>query len=342
MSLVIKEFIIHEIIKEANGMGIFNKATESVSKDDDLSLALVNELHKGISNSTKKAYGVFVEGEKSSLFKIDFSEYINVNESFFNKSIELTGSKSQGSLLNLLNKKNLATGGYIIYIDYLIHNERFFIVCMLNNKQGKSIEIDKAGKPKIKNTQQLEISNLDLACRINISKFKNDDSTYLCFIHKTSKKKPSDYFVEFLGCKKFNSEQSNSIKLVSIIKAITSNLENKGQIRKDAHTYCLSMSKVKKPIDIFELSMSLFGEEKRNFIFDYAVKNDKEIDHSFSIYKSEVDKLVTVIIKKADWIDEIKFDSKFIKNFKINEDNQDIMLKNVPELISLINQEKGL
>ncbi len=335
------DFIFHQIVKDKNEKEGYLKEAKSKLTDDSKISNTIEKIHLSISNSTHKVNGKFKK--EDSYFKQEFDKYIKDIKSYdlFKESKNIIGNKDkQGSLLNLMNKETLSTGGYVLIIHYEDNNKEYFIMSILKNKQGESFLISDNGIPDIKETVQTDYGNLDYACRINVDIYNDKSSKNpICFIHKTGSN-ISNYFIDFIGCEKFNSNKCNSEKLAKIIKDLVKDKDDKEkeEITNKTIEFCESKKKIKETIDIFELAEYVFGDKK--IIYKYSEDNDIQIDNSFSPYMSEIRK-IEIVEFKGDWIEKFKFSNDNLDKIDYNDDNTTIVLKNVPDLVKKIKAEKG-
>ncbi|MGL1894605.1 MAG: nucleoid-associated protein [Spirochaetaceae bacterium] len=335
---MINNFIIHEIQKEQHtDISKFIPSKVEVTKDY-IAESLVNELHKEITKSSKKVYGIF-KSTSSSYFKLEFEKHLtSENYNLLVNSESFIGDINGDSLRRHINGQTLSTGGHIILIDYNIGDTRYFVVAMINNKSGKSVTISSDGIPTIYETDQIDFSALDIACRIDIDAFNNgdDEKNYLCFI--SGRQDIAKYFVDFIGCKKFNKKKINSENLVFIIEQLSHDYPEK-DIIENAFNYIKPKIKNKEVVDLYQLSEYLLGEDNQDEIIKKAVENGILIDHSFIPSNSEIDKL-----KKfefiGDWINKLQFKKDIALKQDIISivDDSTIQLHDVGKLVERINE----
>lgn len=335
---MINHFILHEI-KKGKGKkdALFTPSTQEV-ESDETAISLVAELHDAISKSPKKVYGIFSDSI-TSYFKKEFDAFIkNEIDNLLENTISLIGGTTEYTLFTLLNQETLSTGGHILLIDYTKDGSRYYIVAMVNNKSGRSLDIIN-GIPKLRNTDQIDFKELDMACRIDVDKYSNysSESNYLCFI--SSRDSISNYFINFIGCKRFNQNRDNSKKIVDAINKMTANEADKDKVRKQAYQYCESCYSNKSAIDLYAMSSYMYGEDNRDKVIDFIEANGIEIDHTFSISRPEMKRLISFKFA-GDWIEGLSFDRIHIgKDILFNTDNNEVILRNVKSLIERLKNE---
>lgn len=333
------DFIYHEVIKtKEDKEGVLKEAKQRI-KDNQKIVELVHKIHEAISNSAHKVYGIFNKDE--SYFKKEFNKYLEDIQGYdlFKESKNLIGNKDiQGSLVNLMNKENFSTGGSVLLIHYKNNNVPYFILSILKNKLGESLSISPDGIPEVKNTSQIDFNNLDYACRINVDIYKKDNQkNAICFIHKLGAK-VSNYFIDFIGCEKFNNSKKNSELLYNVIKNLSNEKEEKETIITNTIEYCDNKKKNKEIIDIFDLSTFLFNDKDK--INNYAMNNNISLDSSFSPSMSQIVKLRKVEYK-GDWIEILKFSNDNLDKINYNENNSSVTFNDVPNFIRKVKEERG-
>jgi nucleoid-associated protein len=339
---MINHIVLHEITKSKGVINAIFNASKCEVTNNHTAEVFVDEMHEAISKSSKKVYGVFSEAG-ISYFRQQFDEYISNKEIYDiqERSKEVFGSDNLSSLKSLLNSEVLATGGHVMMIDYVYQSINYFIVAMLNNKKGKALNINSQGIPELINTEQLDFSLLDLACRIDIKAYREtpDDKNYLCFI--PGREIVSAYFVKFIGCEQFNQNKQNSKKLVEVIKALTKDKPNREELNANAFAYCETRRKNRDSIDVFQLAEYVFGSENKDIIYNYVQSNGISLDNSFLSTSSEIKRLISFVYV-GDWLDNIKFERENIgTNIVFNSVDNTVVLKNVKGLIEELKNESN-
>ena len=334
---MIQHFIIHEIEKnKGDTEASFKASTEELDIDTE-ARSFVRDLHESISDSTKKVYGRFYQ-QGESYFERKMREYLvdGSTDGFFVAISDLFGLKSDDqSLISYIQHAPLATGGHILFVEYEMNGNSFVVVAMLNNRQGKAI-VTEGGKPKIVATEQIDFNLMDVACRINMTAYSRSKSeqNYLCFF--TSRDTISQYFINFIGCEHFNQPKDNTRKLIDLIDRSIRPEEDRGEVRTSAYNYCSQRQTSNIVLD--DLSEHIFGSEHRRRLNEMATTEDIRIDSSFVVMQRELSRLLNFRFK-GDWIDLIRFDKKNIAE-NIVTDGDDVTLKNVPQLVRRVQDER--
>ena len=203
----VNKIIIHELVKDQHERIKENKYGPRVL---DSSSEIVNKLVESIvaiygkKNNTAQ-YGTFVNGAGRGSFPNAFESYMAIPSPTDHDFIELT-KNAMVSLYNKAQGRSGASGGYILFADYVTDPGRFFVIVMIKQKSGITLS---------ENLEPLELIELDLsrihqAARVNFSKFsgfmttsdprRKDELNYLSFISPKMSKATAGYFITALGC----------------------------------------------------------------------------------------------------------------------------------------------
>jgi len=209
----------HELEKEQH---------KSVKKVDTRSTVLdkenrvVQKLVEGIT----KVYGTRENGAHYGTFKttVDRGPFPDQYKAYLGGAqgdvdfIDLT-HKTMGQLSVLAEAATASSGGFILFADYKINSERFYLVCMIKKSPGITI---KNLEPE--ELDRLELDKLSQAARINAAKYaaylaatpdEKKEINYLSFISNATSKGTSGYFITALGCTK-GSTSAQATKMVEV------------------------------------------------------------------------------------------------------------------------------
>ncbi|WP_185696409.1 nucleoid-associated protein [Halomonas sp. YLB-10] len=202
----INKVIVHELIKEKQQdiqptnyrNAVLDRENEAVVK----LLEGVIDIYGTRHNSAH--YGTFVAGDGRGAFPDDFEGYRGLDGPTDDQFIALTRS-AMGRLYDKASSSQFATGGYIVFSDFVSQQERFFLMAMIKKTPGLTLTEDLEPEE----LEQLDLSKLHQAAKINFSKMSEFDNAsaeerrelnYLSFISSGSAKSASGYFVTALGC----------------------------------------------------------------------------------------------------------------------------------------------
>jgi nucleoid-associated protein len=171
--------------------------------------AAVHKLVEGImavygKRHSSADYGVFASGVKRKPFCDAFEAYAGLQEPSNDEFMRLT-VRGMADLQTAAEHTPLASGGYIVFIDYTIPQGRYFAVAMLKQKPGITISADLHPRELM----QLDLDRLAQAARISFHKLgayatalpnEQHEMNYLSFVSPNSSKKSAGYFVAAIGC----------------------------------------------------------------------------------------------------------------------------------------------
>ena len=100
--------------------------------------------------------------------------------------------------------KNLATGGYLLFADYVNMGKRFLLVAMIKQRSG--ITMDRLvptsiTQPDLSKIHQVARVAFDRLRQYDEASAKQQDMTYIAFVSPKGNRQAAGYFIEALGCK---------------------------------------------------------------------------------------------------------------------------------------------
>lgn len=331
----IKGLVIHQVIKEAHTIGCNLKMAKqliSPKEKEKLFVANIKEAYYKKSNPT---YGIFGEEDKS--FQNLLSEYFVQKEiDFFTLSIKST---------ELYKKKikdiSPATGGHLVFIHFttITDKQEFMLVMTINNKNGFVID----DNLHIKDTKSLDLSKIDVACLINITKWNNiikeidkESKTYLSFVK--GNKDISNYFMSFIDC---NDNKTSSESTKRLVNAVDKYCEEIGldrdiaiQKKNEIFDYCLECIKAKKGIPLLAVS-ALFDQENPTQFMEFAAQEEYGVSEIISGDSNRLKKLKFTFYKGKDLT--IIFDNQQLdRTIFYDKTKKQLTFKKLPD--ELINQ----
>lgn len=204
--------VIHLLEKEANSI---NSTTTIIPNLLDVKKKPIQSLVQSVVNLFGKAdhallYGQFKDNRREGEFPSGFSNYVDAGhgDAGFHKLSTVAMAELEG----LAKEEIFATGGYILFAAYKESNTDFLLIAMIKHRSG--FQLDENFEPK--DIEELDISKLHQAARINFSKYQSwrakigakellpedEDNTYLSFVNRRASNDTAGYFIEALGCSK--------------------------------------------------------------------------------------------------------------------------------------------
>ncbi|WFB67919.1 nucleoid-associated protein [Chryseobacterium sp. WX] len=323
--------VIHKINKIAGDRKSTLKLANQEIKIGLPERRFIADIRESFSRRSIPSHGVFEDAVAYNGFQKALIDYKNDEIDFMKFSID-----SMEYYKRTIETSAPATGGFLIFADYEItdNNERYLLVFSIDNKQGYNLsEIALV----IQEIQNLELSKMDLAAIINISRWEqskdpsNGIKTYLTFIR--GKKQISDYFQNFIGCEDKTTATESSTRFLN---AVNHYVAEKGVSEKEARDlkskildYCQDCNKSRKEILLSHISF-LFDADNPYDFSEYATHEN--------FGNSEIIKYDSKILRSLKFIDyqsndlTLKFNKKLLGgSIKINKDRTTITISNLPE-----------
>lgn len=256
----VKFAVIHELVKVQHKpiqpsiirAAPLDPTNETVSK-------VVGEVTNVYGRKQNSAhYGIFSTGKDRGGFPDSFEKYASIQVPTAQNFMTI----SRAVMENLFEKaENItpASGGYLLFSDYELLNNRFFMIAMIKGREGFRLSANLEPEELL----ELDLTKLNQAARINLNKYKSykvaapaekQEINYLSFVSPSSSQSAAGYFVTALGCSKGTASAlatKTLIKESSVFFEKTPELtEFKSKFREDLIEY---LNK-KKPGDSIRLS----------------------------------------------------------------------------------------
>lgn len=284
--------IIHEILKTQG-----SKAQLILSRQptplQQQAIGLVDSLR----NSYNKSSVIYAEfSQNQFLFKQEYDKFNKIRNAnkFYKFSVTTMNYLSQ-----LITNIPLATGGYYLFCSYEDNGCLFDAIFLLRNTQGNIFKrsnnvfiVDKI--------EYLDIRELAMACRINVSKYQNNEEHYLSFI-KVKQADISEYFFNWIAVddtSKINSKECTA-RLFQILSQIDTPTDENGRkmdsVEFIGKVYEYIKSSNNKAVNIISLSRHFFNDDEK--IIQFAESHNIMIDTEFNYDTSELSKFVKISVK---------------------------------------------
>lgn len=324
--MIYNNVVIHELRKERHGQILPSNNREKVLIKAPLAVtSLVGNIIERYGKKHNTAqYGVFSEGEGRGTFPDHFQTYYDIQEKS-NIDFMALSTHVMSALFESAQYESLATGGYIVVIDYEEGQNRYILIAMIKKRPGITLSDDLTPEELM----SLDLDRLNQAARINFSKLseyltapdiEKAELNYLSFVSPAGNSAASGYFIKGLGCQKGTASASATKSLFKECKNFfkdTPELRNKCQdFMNDLEHYLEEKVELGQPVRLSEVD----AIARNNFPVDIAERHDefsesfyehmsdeeKEIPNEFSVSKSMLEKLVSIKYKTANW--NIKFE----------------------------------
>lgn len=285
MSITVNQIVLHQLIKRVDGD---SAKMESVLRDQLLPITLEVEqmmlqLHQGYQNKSK-AFGVFQENSV-------FAQHLN---RLLENEIEFLGFSQYSTklLADELGKYNFADSGTLILCQYNFLATDYLFIALLDSRHSMLVDehLD------IRRTEYLDITQFDIAARINLTDLKVNASSnrYLTFIKGRVGRKISDFFMDFLGAEEgLNPQVQNQCLLQAVSDYCEQGELNKEQtqaVKKRVFEYCKEQLAGGDEIELRELSDTLPTLNERPFLA-FAEEQDYGLEESIPPVRSALKSL---------------------------------------------------
>ncbi|MDR2912516.1 MAG: nucleoid-associated protein [Alistipes sp.] len=323
----LKNIVIHRITK-TKGLNTGNiKCNQAVLPITDVEKQFIARITDSFQKNSSPTYGTF-NGEND-----DFNKQLC---DFKDKKCEFLKFTRNAMFLyrKVINASAGATGAFMVFAHYknTTNNNFYFLILAIDNKPGYSLN----DSLTIKSIQNLDLSKIDLACRINLSRWQNfldnketDSKTYLAFVK--GKKGISDYFMnKFVGC---CNKQTNEVASVNLLNAINGYCKQKEydedktkEVRSRVFRHAMDRMTANQEILLDSLSAIVNGDDPREFA-EFAGQEEYGVGPIISGHKKTLQNLQVIRFKDkkmtleidASLIGETVFYDKTSNTLKIEQ-----------------------
>ncbi|WP_455648446.1 nucleoid-associated protein [Kluyvera sp.] len=317
----IRHVIVHELIKESNKDFDHSKPYNLRDTELDKSNEIVKKLVDGVidlygSKGNSAHYGIFISDKnKQGPVPGLFHNYSLVKDSVSEDFITLTKEVMKEMYHSAISQP-WASGGYVVFTDYIISGLRYLLVTMIKKTNGVTISDNLEPEEMI----HLELGNINQAAKINFRYYeeyqvadevKKTELSYLSFISKTTGQSAAAYFIAALGCDKGIASAGATRKLPDEIRRFCRAepaLKAHAEIfRNDVIKYLEKQFENKHSAKLADIEavainqMSTMDESERTVLVEKLMRHlnseDVRIPSEFVINKNSLDKIRNVIYK---------------------------------------------
>lgn len=320
-NITINHVIVHELLKDSNQD--FNHSRPYNLRDTELDKnnVIVKQLVQGVvdlygSKGNAAHYGVFKsaradQGPVPGLFHQYYQVQESASEDFIILSKEIMKQMYQSA-----KEQIWASGGYVVFSDYVTSGLRYLLVTMIKKTNG--VTISERLEPE--EMMHLEMNNINQAAKINFHYYyhyqqadevQRTELSYLSFISKTTGQSAAAYFIAALGCDKGIASAGATRKLPNEVrKFLKKNNETSfhaDRIRNKIIKYLEvqfdsgQSAKLSDIAAVITAELSFLPEDKREpqvrELMQYLNSEEVRIPTEFVINKTSLDKIRNVIFK---------------------------------------------
>lgn len=273
MSINLTEIVLHQLIKSEDEQAelqthLRNELLAITPESEQMML----QLHQAYQGKAK-AYGVF-KGE--SIFAQQLNRLLEKETDF------LPFSHSCAKMLATeLAKYPFADGGTLVMCRYNFLATDYLFIALIDSRA--SILVDE--QLEVKRTEYLDITQYDIACRINLTEIGLDaqSNRYLTFIKGRVGRKIADFFMDFLAAEEGLNPQAQNQTLLQAVSDFCEQGELSApqarEVKKQAFEYCKGQINSGEEIALSELSEALPTLNELNFV-DFTAGKEYGLEES--------------------------------------------------------------
>lgn len=325
MALTIHNSIAHKIDKAPRTLGVA-KYRNSIFPNNNTLTRLVEEIISAYKKKPGKSHGEFEPNEVNYPASNQIREYHVDGLDFVQMSINL-----MGTLLAKINSASVigtTTGGIVFIADVSEGENRWLFIVILTIKEGSFIDDDL----QLTASDQLDISSLKYAGRLDILAWQDDQEKYLSFL-KGKANEVSGYFKEFLGCTNVTKIAAETLTIVEGIKSFVATLDlgddEKFEIRKKAFDYLKDCCDSDSEYEITTLAEHMLPGDSEKVV-TYMCDPDLGITDHIIPSKKELILLHRVTLKTKAWQLKLEHHAKKEGYVTLDKEQNKITLHNVP------------
>lgn len=251
MSINVTEIVLHQLQQgEGEMLSLTTHLRDNLLVVNADVEQMMLQLHQAYQ-AKAKAYGIF---KSESVFAQQLNRLLEKEVDF------LPFSQSCANMLATeLAKYPFASGGTFILCRYNFLATDYLFVALIDSRSSMLVN----EQLEIQQTQYLEITQYDIACRINLTELKLNaqSNRYLTFIKGRVGRKIADFFMDFLSAEEgFNPQVQNQ----TLLQAVSDYCEQgelsapqTREVKKQVFDYCKGQIASGEEIALTELSESM-------------------------------------------------------------------------------------
>lgn len=251
MSINVTEIVLHQLHQTNDELPQLNTILReqllTINTDVEQMMLQLHQAYQGKA----KAYGVF---KAESVFAQQLNRLLEQETDF------LPFSHSSAKMLAAeLAKYNFATGGTFILCRYTFLATEYLFIALIDHRSSMLVD----DKLEVQRTEYLDITQYDIACRINLTELKINaqSNRYLTFIKGRVGRKVADFFMDFLAAEEgLNPQLQNQVLLQAVSDYCEQGKLNPNQtqtVKKQVFDYCKEQINRGDEIALGELSATL-------------------------------------------------------------------------------------
>ena len=323
MGIMVKEIVLHQLVKteENETIQLTTQLRDQLLPVTQAVEDMMLTLHQCYQNKAK-SYGVFLE---NSNFAPKLNQWLEGESDF------LPFSHFAAKLLTQeLGQYPFAHSGTFILCKYNFLATDYLFMALLDSRISMLVD----EQLEIQETHYLDITQFDIACRINLSELQMNaqSNRYLTFIKGRVGRKISDFFMDFLGAEEgLNPKVQNQCLMQAVSDYCEQGELNKDQaqgIKTQVFDYCNGQLKTGDEIELKELSDVLPKLNEKSFI-DFTSQEDYALEESIPPVRSTL-KALTKFSGSGKGV-TLSFDATLLNERVFwDQENDSLTIKGLP------------
>ncbi|OOH88966.1 nucleoid-associated protein YejK [Pasteurellaceae bacterium 15-036681] len=322
MSINVSEIVLHQLHQTEGEM----PELSTVLRDNLLNITpevdqMMLQLHQAYQGKAK-AYGVF---QSESVFAQQLNRLLEQETDF------LPFSHSCAKMLATeLVKYPFVSGGTFILCRYTFLATEYLFLALIDSRASMLVD----DQLEVKRTEYLEITQYDIACRINLTELKLDaqSNRYLTFVKGRVGRKVADFFMDFLGAEEGLNPQLQNQTLLQAVNDYCEqgelSTEQTQAVKKQVFDYCKGQINSGEEIALTELSAELPTLNETPFA-DFANEQEYGLEESIPPVRNAL-KTLTKYSGSGKGV-TISFDAELLGQRLIwDELNDSLTIKGLP------------
>lgn len=325
---------IHYIEKKEDSSETLLHASDNPLTPDDALGFLLNRVINVFNQKPEKRFGRLDLEAAISKFPANLQGYLSEECAF----VELGQGLSE-EIKDIFSESKFAGNVYVLTLHYKQNLSDYYLLAMLNVTDAVSVTeaLDLIFQ------KPLDISNFQLALRINLSEWKNNDKSqhYISYAKGRMNAKLVEDLVSFFGFQQGADPEEDTRALLKAVEAFCDNesldSEASQALKKNTVAYCNDQSKSGEPVFVHELSGQMSEDDPDRFLA-FASDAIPELATEFHPDRKSLRRLIRY--SGSDKLMSISFVSEIMGDQITYDENQDVLtIKGLPP--SLRAQLKG-
>jgi nucleoid-associated protein len=219
----VNKVVVHSLVKTEGQQSASVDLSQELLDIDDMAISLIQRLDASY-RKTEMTNAIF-DDTNGHIFPKEFNDYLKLNtdDAFLFFSQE-TIKNLRDQVVNI----SPAKGGFLVFAEYKNDVRDYVSVFLIRDTIGMLFKKDK-GKSSftINPAEHLDLDKLAMACKIDITKYKQDSGKYLSFI-KRKMENISEYFINWIAVKERESNKIFTESLYALINLVDLPLDKDG------------------------------------------------------------------------------------------------------------------